>query len=432
MKFYKTIILVFIVVLLNNEIIYPCIMITAANDTIVLAGNNKDCSDPDTYVWFTRKSEYRKYGCIFFGYSNFRPQAGMNEAGLCFITLATAPNPVPVLYEDELLLFPLADDNIHDMVMRSCSTVSEVISTMQQYNLIFMKNYQLMFVDKFGGSAIIEGDKVIWKNDYYQVCTNFYHTNPSLGGYPCWRYDTAIEMFEEHADSISIPLLKDILDETHQEGQFTTLYTNIYDLQNGTVYLYYNHYYEEVIKIDLLKELNKGHNKYIIPTKYSIPSLYSNLIVQSPEDGLLIDSTSITLNWEGEGEYYELYYSLDSEFNSYEIIEIEVSNFIKKALVPFGLILILPFFFTKRDIGTKRIIQSLLIFQICYLSVSCNLNRITSSTDEYEIKVNGKSVNVTIHSLLPNTTYYWQVKAENKGPFRSESPIYKFIIASDL
>jgi len=33
---------------------------------------------------------------------------------------------------------------------------------------------------------------------------------------------------------------------------------------------------------------------------------------------------------------------------------------------------------------------------------------------------------------LPNTTYYWQVKAENKGPFRSESPINKFFVANDL
>ena len=402
-------------------------MITAANDTKVLAGNNEDYSDPGTCVWFIRKSEFRKYGCIFFGYgNNLRPQGGMNEAGLCFDAFATASNPVPVSYEDELLLFPFADDNPHDFVLRSCSTVSEVISTMQQYNLSFMKNYQLMFVDKFGDSVIIEGDRFILKNDYYQVCTNFYHTNPSLGGYPCWRYDTAVEMFEEHADSISIPLFRDILNATHQEGQYPTLYTNIYDLQNGMVYLYYNHYYDEVIKFDLQEGLNRGSRIY------NIPPLYSNLIIKTPEDGLIIDSTSVTLNWEGKGEYYELYYSTDPEFDSFEMIVIDVSDYAKRAIIPFGLILILPFFFAKRNIRIKSIIQSVLAIYIGFLSISCNLNKITSSTDQYEIKIDDKSINVTIHSLLPNTTYYWKVEAERKGPFKSEGPINKFFVANDL
>ena len=114
------------------------------------------------------------------------------------------------------------------------------------------------------------------------------------------------------------------------------------------------------------------------------------------------------------------------------MIVIDVSDYAKRAIIPFGLILILPFFFAKRNIRIKSIIQSVLAIYIGFLSISCNLNKITSSTDQYEIKIDDKSINVTIHSLLPNTTYYWQVKAENKGPFRSESPINKFFVANDL
>ena len=68
-------------------------MIAAENGTVVLAGNNGDHSDHNTYVWFAKKNENRKYGCIYFGYSNFFPQGGMNEAGLCFDHFATASNP---------------------------------------------------------------------------------------------------------------------------------------------------------------------------------------------------------------------------------------------------------------------------------------------------------------------------------------------------
>ena len=145
---------------------------------------------------------------------------------------------------------------------------------MQQHDLSFMTNFQLMLVDKLGNSAIIEGEEVIWKNDYYQVCTNFYQSNPSLGGYPCWRYDTAVELFEDHQDSVSIPLFRDILNATHQEGQYPTLYTNIYDLHDGKVYLYYNHYYDEVVIFDLLEGLGRGNREY------QILDLYSNLIIQ--------------------------------------------------------------------------------------------------------------------------------------------------------
>jgi len=418
MKSTKIIILVifFISFPLNN--LFPCIMITAANDSLVIAGNNEDYSDPDTFLWFYNKSEFRKYSSIYFGYSDHHTQGGMNDAGLCFDAFATVPNPVVVLPIDELPWIPRP---AFDFIMKNCGTVTEVLSLMSQYDLSFMKNFQMMFADKYGGSVIIEGKDVIWKNDYFQVCTNFYHSNPELGGYPCWRYDKAVEIFNEYPDSISAPLFRDILDATHQEGQFPTLYTNIYDLKNGMVHLYFNHHYDEVVHIDLQKGLELGNRTY------KISSLYSSLSIKSPITNSIVSPNNVNFVWEGIGNSYQLQYSTDPEFENYEVIEIRTSDFLEKANIPYIFAIIIPFFLIRRKIKIRRFVQIILITTISLIFISCSANSITSPNNDYDVNISDNLITVTIHNLHPDATYYWQVKAERNGPFMSESPIYSFI-----
>jgi len=57
-----------------------------------------------------------------------------------------------------------------------------------------MEQAQLMFGDANGDSIIFEGEKILKKEKYYQIVTNFYQSNPEIGGYPCPRYKRATEM----------------------------------------------------------------------------------------------------------------------------------------------------------------------------------------------------------------------------------------------
>jgi hypothetical protein len=60
-------------------------------------------------------------------------------------------------------------------------------------------------------------------------------------------------------EALSVDYFKSILAATHVEGIFTnTLYSNIYDLKKGIIYLYYRHQFDEVAVLKVNEELAKG------------------------------------------------------------------------------------------------------------------------------------------------------------------------------
>jgi hypothetical protein len=152
--------------------------------------------------------------------------------------------------------------------MAECATVEEVINIFDRYNLQFMEKFMLMFADKTGASAIIEGDVVIRKKGRYQVITNFYQSEVKDRNYPCERYKIAIEMLKKNS-GISVKLFRQILAAVHAEGEYVnTLYSNIYDLKKGLVYLYHFHDFANEVVIDLNEELKKGKHTYDLPSLF--------------------------------------------------------------------------------------------------------------------------------------------------------------------
>ena len=92
----------------------------------------------------------------------------------------------------------------------------------------------------------------------------------------------------EGAEEISVEFIRDVMDATHFEGELHTLYTTVYDLNEGLVYLYYFHDYENVVVIDLAEELAQG------PYGYLISSLFpDNIIAEAWSSSLLFRAESI-------------------------------------------------------------------------------------------------------------------------------------------
>ena len=59
--------------------------------------------------------------------------------------------------------------------------------------------------------------------------------------------------------TLSVDSVRDILEAVHQEGaNNNTLYSNIFDLRNGVIYLYYWHQYGEIVSLDVKDEISKG------------------------------------------------------------------------------------------------------------------------------------------------------------------------------
>ena len=255
--------MIFVMVTSSNA----CTIFSAAQGNTVLAGNNEDYNNLKTRVWFFPPSD-QGYGRVGFGAvagTINRIEGGMNDQGLFYDCFATAfLRPVNSIgkpyYQDSSDHYRYS---LESYCLSVCSTIDEVLELYDNYNLQHMERYQVLWGDKNGDSIIIEGDDIIFKEGDYQVVTNFIQTHPQLGGYPCWRYDTAVNMLEE-MDELSVEYFASICGATHQTGMYPSVYSNVYDLTEGIVYLYYFYNYENVIEINLEEELALGEHVYFL------------------------------------------------------------------------------------------------------------------------------------------------------------------------
>ncbi|MEN8172893.1 MAG: carcinine hydrolase/isopenicillin-N N-acyltransferase family protein [Chloroflexota bacterium] len=265
-----------------------CTTFTASNGEDVLFGNNEDFSNPDTYLW-TVPSGYETYGGIYFGYRVGYPQGGMNEKGLAFDALALPEaklNPRPELpsrgRSDALFLARIMEYN---------ATVDEAISFAEGFNWGAAVGFQVLLADAAGSAVIIsagtDGEIAFTRKpegEGHLVGTNFNRANPEnrFGQPPCLRYDTAQSMLVQgdDQDDLSVDHFKAILDAVHVEGvKENTLYSNIFDLRHGVIYLYYWHQYDEVVRLNV-KELIKIGSEHI-----RISELFpQEMVIQAEEE----------------------------------------------------------------------------------------------------------------------------------------------------
>jgi hypothetical protein len=233
-----------------------------------LAGRNMDWYTQDNFIAFF-PSEEGKYGRVFFGWNSYPSwfQGGMNDQGVMFAYLAA-----PYLRVMDSIGKPIYYGNYRNLMekcLEECASVTEVLDIFDQYNLRFLETCHIMVVDRYGDSAIIGGDDITMKEGSFQVVTNFRPSHPLLGGYPCWRYTRAFEMLED-LDDFSVDYFTEILNQTHQEGNYPTQWSIVYDLLNYDIYLYHYHEYRHVIRFNLLNELESGEHVYSIPSLFEM------------------------------------------------------------------------------------------------------------------------------------------------------------------
>ena len=254
-----------------------CTIFSAQDEIMTLAGNNGDYSDNDTYIVFY-PAENGKHGRMYAGWQQFWWQTGINDEGLFFASASTSflevQNSTQKPHPPRYLMY---------ICMEQCSTVEEVLDIFDQYNLDFLETMQLMVSDATGASVIIEGDPLHIKQDYYQVVTNFRlsQTNPP---YPCWRYNTAVTMFE-NTTTISPEFFTTVCNATHQEGAYPTQFSTVYDLPNQIIYLYWQHNYNQVKIFNLTEELQSGYHIYSIPTLFNTSQPPNAPTITGPTSG---------------------------------------------------------------------------------------------------------------------------------------------------
>jgi len=257
----------------SDTISRSCTVFAAAYGDTVLFGNNEDYVNPNTYYWIIPSSD-GNYGGVYVGFDDFVPQGGINEKGLAFDTNGLPPADINP--HSELPAPP--PGWIVKTIMRKAATVEQAVDIARRYhryNWGLPMKYQVLLADATGDAVVIsagpdgelaftrkqEGDRVL-------VSTNFNRANPDnrYGDLPCWRYDTATTMLEEiqGEEDLTIDYFRSILDAVHVEGAETnTVYSNVFDLRNGVIYLYHWHQFDEVIVLNVAEELarSSGHTE---------------------------------------------------------------------------------------------------------------------------------------------------------------------------
>lgn len=243
---------------------HGCSVFLAANDEIVLAGNNEDWKNPFTKLWFIPASE-GTFGQMYVGFDNYYPQGGMNDQGLFFDGLAVPDGGVVPPDTDK----PDIPADVLSILMATCADVQCVVDYVNAHDRILLTNSQVFFGDASGDAVIIEPVDMIRKSGDFLVSTNFFQSVTPPDDITCERYQTAQAMLEDANGVFDVELFRQLLDATHQEGDYPTQYSNIYDLNAGIMYLYLFHDFEQVVEINLAEELALGVHEYDIPSLFA-------------------------------------------------------------------------------------------------------------------------------------------------------------------
>ena len=246
-------------ILIPNSFCCSMFKITMYGKTMV--GNNEDYWNPNDRIWF-EKGQNGEFGAMYVGFDNFWPQGGMNQAGLVFDGFAEDYKAINDTVGKKAL-----STNFLKEIMKRCATVYEVKRYLNQHNLSGLETSMFFFVDKSGKYLVAEGDSLIVGNKECYIVSNFYPSQiKNECDIPIPFYQKGRKYLENNKDT-SIVFCSSVMNTMHQEKGWGagTMYTTVYDLKEGTIYLYFFRDYTHVVKFNLSMELAKNNYSLNIP-----------------------------------------------------------------------------------------------------------------------------------------------------------------------
>jgi linear amide C-N hydrolase (choloylglycine hydrolase family) len=245
--------------------VFGCLILFITDGKTILVGNHEDWYAQDAEVTFIPATG-KKYGMLYFDFASEKTaQGGMNTAGLFFDGTRTPFAP----YNDN----DLKEDckcYIWKKILEECGTVDEALRYVEKYKITEIEDVHILFADRKGNSAVVgvyDGKLQIHKRSGdHQLLTNFNLTNPSYGDEPvCPRFTMAEKMLAIDS-SVTVENVEKILSKTHQDK--LTVYSNIYNLSSGEVYVYGHANFTRKVKLSLVNELKKGKHSIKIDSLF--------------------------------------------------------------------------------------------------------------------------------------------------------------------
>lgn len=252
MKIFK----ILIVQIVVSVSIFPCSIFSYYGESSVYMAGNEDYIKLNSSIRFVQGSnKYNSYAVLApNGFLDTHPQIAINSKGLA-VDWATVPKGI---YKRNKKKRDLASPLIPEL-MKSCGTVEEVKAFVESYNIDHFAYEHLMVADSRGNSAVIEWDgrklNYIEGYDDYLLVTNF---NLADGDpMECDRYMNGGSVLNLSKDDDFTKILK-TLDIMHQEGEYPTLYSYIFDLKKNDIYIFNNYDFSMVSKLNLEAAISEG------------------------------------------------------------------------------------------------------------------------------------------------------------------------------
>ena len=239
-----------------------CTIFNASRDGMVLVGNNEDYTNPDGAVWFEPAAE-GIHGNVTFGFLNGNAQGGMNDQGLFYDFFASGnfrtcpiaqgqrlPSGEITQTEptfEELVALYMEFGMPSQKMLQTCATVEEAITFFQQhYEGVFGYAY-IMLADKTGASATITWNweknelAINRKSGEFQVIG--VGSKAVFDKMNSGKYEVSTDAFKALLQKASIDI---------------TTYSNIYDLNTGSITVYQHRNFDQSYQFLLSEELAKG------------------------------------------------------------------------------------------------------------------------------------------------------------------------------
>lgn len=258
-----------LLLLLINPLLACSMYKVSANGKTIL-GSNHDAWMETPRIWF----ENEGYGACFTGsrmdgINRFAPQTGMNEFGLAFSRLA-AGNAKPQGNNHGKL--PIADHSqyIKD-ILHQCKTVEEAKAYIDKYDHSPIQETVFVYVDRSGKYLIVEPFLTYIDSSSNYVQANFYPSEiENIDEIKQERYQKG-RTFLKNKSNTSIDFCRALSDTMHvcrEKLGDGTLITSIWDLDEGSTYLYFYHDFEHEVKFVLKEELAKGDHMLDVTTLF--------------------------------------------------------------------------------------------------------------------------------------------------------------------
>jgi hypothetical protein len=239
----------------QNSLACSSYKVSVGDKTMV--GSNFDAYYLNCQLWFENAKNASEYGAFFTGgrldgENGIAPQTGMNEFGLTFSRLASAP-PEKELLPKTLKKTITNPTNYLKEILHRCKNVEEVKSYISQYDYGFFSEDVFIYVDKSGKYLVVEPDTMVIGSEAKYVLANFCPSQiADLSSVKQDKYQKGVTFLKNKIDTslTFCTALSDTMHVCREKIGDGTLLTIIRDLDSGNFYLNFYHDYKHQIKFN--------------------------------------------------------------------------------------------------------------------------------------------------------------------------------------